>query len=335
MEKSVKKLIDTHGRVHDYLRISLLERCNLRCTYCMPAEGIVLRDKAEFMSQEELLTIASTFVEFGIKKIRLTGGEPLLKKNFADIIHELSKLPVELTLTTNGILLDKYIEDLRRAGVNKLNISLDSLQEERFNAISRRNDFQRIRSNIDLAIRENFDIKLNVVLMKDTNEDEIIDFIELSNESHIKIRFIEFMPFNGNKWDWSKKVSFAEIMAIVSSHYGEENILTEPLPPNSTSKNYRIKNFKGDFGIISSITNPFCDTCNRIRLTADGKVKNCLFSSEEEDLLGALRSGKDIKERIEKVILSKRAKHAGISSFESEEGHSNADHNRTMTAIGG
>lgn len=331
----MKKLIDNHGRVHDYLRISLLERCNLRCTYCMPAEGIVLRDKAEFMSQEELIQIATTFVSYGIKKIRLTGGEPLLKKNFAEIIRELSRLPVELTLTTNAILLDKYIEDLRNAGVNKLNISLDSLQEERFNRISRRTDFQRIRSNIDLALKENFIVKLNVVLMKNTNEDEIIDFIELSRECGIKIRFIEFMPFNGNKWDWSKTVSYAEIMNIVSDHYGIHNILTEPLPPNSTSKNYRISDFKGDFGIISSVTNPFCDTCNRIRLTADGKVKNCLFSSEEEDLLGALRRGEDIKARIEAVVLAKKAKHAGISSFKSEEGQSIADQNRTMTSIGG
>ena len=211
----MKKLIDTHGRVHDYLRISLLERCNLRCTYCMPEEGIVLREKSVFMSQEELLKIATIFVDFGIKKIRLTGGEPLLKKNFAEILHELSKLPVELTVTTNGILLDKYINNLKEAGVKKLNISLDSLQEDRFNAISRRTDFKRIRTNIDLAVRENFDVKLNVVLMKEINEDEIIDFIELSRTKAINIRFIEFMPFNGNQWDWSKKVSFAEIMNSV------------------------------------------------------------------------------------------------------------------------
>ena len=331
----MKKLIDTHGRVHDYLRISLLERCNLRCTYCMPEEGIVLREKSVFMSQEELLKIATIFVDFGIKKIRLTGGEPLLKKNFAEILHELSKLPVELTVTTNGILLDKYINNLKEAGVKKLNISLDSLQEDRFNAISRRTDFKRIRTNIDLAVRENFDVKLNVVLMKEINEDEIIDFIELSRTKAINIRFIEFMPFNGNQWDWSKKVSFAEIMNSVSQHFGEDKILTETIPANSTSRNYRIAGYKGDFGIISSITNPFCDTCNRIRLTADGKIKNCLFSSDESDLLTPLRNGEDITGRIEGIILAKKAKHAGISSFETGEGQKNAYQNRSMTTIGG
>lgn len=331
----MKKLIDNYGRVHDYLRISLLERCNLRCTYCMPEEGIVLREKSVFMTQEELIEIATIFVNYGIKKIRLTGGEPLLKKNFAAIIHELAKLPVELTLTTNAILLDKYIIDLQNAGVRKLNISLDSLQEDRFNAISRRTDFKRIRSNIDLALQENFKIKLNVVLMKGVNEDEIIDFIELSRSQPLNIRFIEFMPFNGNQWDSSKTVTYAEIMALVKAHFGEKNILTEELPPNSTSKNFRIKGYSGDFGIISSITNPFCDTCNRIRLTADGKIKNCLFSADEQDLLGALRSGENITGKIENLIANKKAKHAGITSFESSKGQLMVDQNRSMTTIGG
>lgn len=301
----------------------------------MPEEGIQLRDKMEFMTQEELVRIAATFVQLGVKKIRLTGGEPLIKKNFAEIIQALSELPVELTLTTNAVLLDKHITNLKRAGIRKINISLDSLVAERFNKISRRTDFERIRNNIDLAVSEGFQVKLNVVLMKGENEDEIIDFIQLSASQPIDIRFIEFMPFNGNNWDWSKKISFEAIMNTVVSHFGENQVNLEPEQPNSTSKNYRIAGFKGNFGIISTLTNPFCDTCNRIRLTADGKIKNCLFSSEETDLLTALRRGDEIGTLIQTSIAQKKEKRAGIDSFEDENAAAIFSQNRTMTAIGG
>jgi cyclic pyranopterin phosphate synthase len=329
------QLVDKFGRVHDYLRISLLERCNLRCTYCMPADGIVLRDKAEFMTQEDLFFITEKFVSLGVKKIRLTGGEPLLKKNFNEIIQHFSTLPVELTLTTNGVLLDKSFEALARGGVKKINISLDSLIEKRFNEISRRTDFKRIRKNIDAALDFGFDVKLNCVLMKGINDDEIIDFIKLSKDSPLKIRFIEFMPFDGNEWDWTKKVAFSTIMEEVESHFGREQVTQLNLLPNSTSKNFKIKGFIGDFGIISTLTNPFCDTCNRIRLTADGKIKNCLFSAQETDLLGAHRSGREIEPLILSSILDKHEKRAGIESFEDGEGQKIYSQNRTMTSIGG
>lgn len=301
----------------------------------MPEEGILLRDKAEFMSQEELFLIANEFVKLGIKKIRLTGGEPLLKKNFSEIINHLSKLPVELTITTNAVLLDRYIEDLKKAGIKKLNISLDSLQEDRFNQISRRNDFKRIRQNIDLAVEANFDVKLNIVLMKDINEDEIIDFVQLSKNQPINIRFIEFMPFNGNQWDWSKKISEAKILTRIETHFGKEEIESEELEANSTSKNFRIKGYQGNFGVISSVTNPFCDTCNRIRLTADGKIKNCLFSGDETDLLSAVRNGEEIESLIRNAISNKKEARAGIESFEGESNKLMFDQNRSMTTIGG
>jgi len=301
----------------------------------MPEEGIALRDKSEFMRQEELLEIAATFVKLGIKKIRLTGGEPLIKKNFASILHELSKLPVELAITTNAVLLDQYIADLKKANVKKLNISLDSLQEKRFNKISRRNSFKRIWKNIHLAIEEGFTVKLNVVLIKDFNSDEIIDFIQLSQHTQIDIRFIEFMPFSGNEWDWSKKVSYQTIRTIAENHFGINNIQSEIAPTNSTSKNFRITGYKGDFGIISTLTNPFCDTCNRIRLTADGKVKNCLFSSDEADILTALRNGKAIEPLIQQIIKSKKETRAGIESFTEENGAIIFKKNRSMTTIGG
>ena len=328
-------LVDQFGRNHNYLRVSLTERCNLRCTYCMPAEGIALRERSEFMSQEEMIAIVGRFVNFGVDKIRLTGGEPLIKKNFSAILNELSKFPVDLAITTNGVLLDQYIDDLKKAGLNKINISLDSLQEEKFNRISRRFDFKRIMENIQLTIAENFNVKINVVLMQDENIDEIVDFILFTKDKEIEVRFIEFMPFNGNEWDWSKTVSSKTIQNKISEHFGLNEIETLPLPPNSTTRNYKIKGFKGQYGIISSVTNPFCDSCNRIRLTADGKVKNCLFSNHELNLLEAYRHNENIDPIIQQIIHAKKEKRAGIDSFESESAALIYNANRSMTTIGG
>ncbi len=329
------QIIDGFSRVHDYLRISLTERCNLRCTYCMPEEGIQLRDRKEFMSGEELIVIAKKFVELGVKKIRLTGGEPLIKKNIDQIIQGLSNLGVELAITTNAVLLDRYIDLLWDNGVRNVNISLDSLKADRFNSISRRNYFDRIKKNIGLAIQHGFNIKINVVLMRGVNDDEIIDFIEWSRIEPIQVRFIEFMPFDENNWDWNSKVSQKEIMDQVYSNYGTENIIRLEDEKNKIARNYMVTESRGSFGIISSITNPFCDTCNRIRLTADGKIKNCLFSPNETDLLAVVRSGKieDLKPLIIDSVKKKKKYHGGIDSF--EELKSDDIVNRTMVSIGG
>lgn len=326
-------LVDRFGRTHNYLRISLTERCNLRCFYCMPAEGIPIREKSEFMTVEETLSIAKTFVDLGINKIRLTGGEPLIKKGFNELIEGLGKLPVELAMTTNGVALDKYIDVLKKAKLNKLNISLDSLNEERMNAISRRSFFTKIMENIDLAISQGFEVKINVVLIRDVNNDEIIDFIEWGKDKPISLRFIEFMPFDGNQWDERKKVDLEEILSTVYKHYGVAQVLRIDDEKNDTSKNYRIAGAKGSFGVISSVSNPFCDSCNRIRLTADGKLKNCLFSASESDLLSQLRNGLDIKEVIVSNILNKKKERGGYSDFNDNMLHTMK--NRTMTAIGG
>ena len=300
-----KNIVDTFGRVHDYLRISLTERCNLRCFYCMPEDGIQLRDKAEFMTTEELIFIAKKFVDLGVKKIRLTGGEPLVRRDFGTIIRQLGELPVELAITTNAVLIDKYIDDIKSAGVKSINVSLDSLKEERFNMISRRSYYTKIRDNIDLLIKNDFHVKINIVLIKGTNDDEIIDFVKWTVNEKIQIRFIEFMPFDGNNWNWDKKISFKEILDKVDAFFGKK--LVEKLidGPNDTTRNYKITGGLGSFGIISSVTNPFCDTCNRIRLTADGKIKNCLFSQSELDLLTALRNGVEIEEMIIENIKGK------------------------------
>lgn len=298
----------------------------------MPEEGIQLRDRKEFMTQEETLLLAQTFVELGVTKIRLTGGEPLIKKNFRELVRSLAQLPVELSITTNGILLDQYFDDLQRAGIRTLNISLDSLIAARVNAITRRPYFDRIWQNIQEACKQNFQVKLNCVLMKNENEHEIIDFIELTRTQALGIRFIEFMPFDGNQWDWSKTISYQTILEKVTAHYGTDAIIKAAEGPNSTSRNFRIDGYTGDFGIISSITNPFCDTCNRIRLTADGKIKNCLFSGDETDLLSALRAGQNVRPLILDSIQKKHKSRAGLKAFDDSDF---SFENRSMTRIGG
>src|SRR5574343_28862 len=333
MVQSKPHMIDRFGRVHDYLRISLTERCNLRCFYCMPEEGIQLRDKAEFMSNEELLEIAKTFVSMGVKKIRLTGGEPLIKKGIDLLLRELGNLPVELAITTNAILVDKYLDDLMAAGIRNVNVSLDSLVEEKFNKISRRDYFKRIKSNIHLLLENNFNVKVNVVLIKGINDNEVIDFIEWSRKENIHIRFIEFMPFDGNNWNEDKKVSYKEIMENVLHHYGLDNVYKLIDAKNDTSKNFQIRGGRGTFGVIRSMTNPFCSTCNRIRLTADGKLKNCLFSQTETDLLSALRNGEGLEKYIQESILSKEKELGGYSQIDNES--VNLMKNRTMVSIGG
>lgn len=326
-------IVDKFGRIHDYLRISLTERCNLRCFYCMPEEGIKLRDKANFMTSEEVIDIAKTFVDLGVKKIRITGGEPLIKKDVAHILTELGKLPIELAITTNAVLVDKFIETFKQAGIKSVNVSLDSLNEDSFNQISKRSYFKRIKQNIDLLLQHQFNVKINVVVMRGVNEHEIPDFIKWTQVQNVQIRFIEFMPFDGNQWEWDKKVSYKEIRQIAENAFGETEIIKINDKPNDTAKSFKLKTAKGDFGIISTVTNPFCDTCNRIRLTADGKIKNCLFSQSETDLLTNHRKKRDLKPIIFNAIMSKEKSRGGADAFDDD--FLKNMKNRSMTTIGG
>ena len=335
MENNSLILQDTLGRNHNYLRISITEHCNLRCTYCMPAEGIALTPKAHLMTADEILTIAKTFVDLGVTKIRLTGGEPLVRKDAKAIILRLGKLGVHLTLTTNGILVPDFISTFKEAGIMSVNISIDSLVKEKFNQITRRNYYDKVLENIDLLICEGFHVKLNIVLIKAFNDNEIIDFIRLTENKNIQIRFIEFMPFSGNQWDKSKLVSYAEILETIQQTYSHQEMERLTDAPNDTAKNFKIKSFQGSFAIISSVTNPFCSTCNRIRLTADGKLKNCLFSNSETSLLDALRAGESILPFIHENLRAKKAVRGGMDDdlkFQNPELFSK---NRSMIAIGG
>lgn len=329
----MSQLTDNFGRVHDYLRISLTEKCNLRCTYCMPEEGVPLKPKAHFMNTEEVIGIAQVFVNQGIRKIRLTGGEPLLRKDFSEILLALSKLPVDLTFTTNGVLLDRYMDVILSAGVKSINISLDTLEEARFKTITRRTDFQRVMDNIALTKAKGIGVKINVVLMRGVNDDEIIPFIEKTLAEDLDIRFIEFMPFDGNNWDWNKKVSQKEILQIAFDHFGPDAIQPLNIAPNTTTREFSVQGAKGRFGIISTVTHPFCDTCNRIRLTADGKIKNCLFSNQETDLLTAYRNGVDILPLIQQNIGLKEHSRGGLDMSKPELVQ--LHENRSMITIGG
>lgn len=334
MNSQPANIVDSFGREHDYLRISLTERCNLRCMYCMPEEGVQLKENSKYMSKNEVLLMANTFVKLGVKKIRLTGGEPLVRKDVAEIISELAKLPVELAITTNGILIDKYLKIFIDSGLKSINVSLDSLQKDKFKELTRRNHFDKVMSNIELLIENNFHVKLNAVLMKDENDDELIDFIEFTKNKPVHFRFIEFMPFDGNSWDKSKVVSYDSIIKIAIEKYGKDLIrLTDK--KNDTSKSYKISGYHGTFAVISSVTNPFCDSCNRIRLTADGKIKNCLFSNSETDLLSALRQGEDIESLIRKSIWNKKEIRSGMNTMEDFSDPAEHHKNRAMIAIGG
>lgn len=323
---------DAFGRVHDYLRISLTDNCNLRCFYCMPEEKYAFAPASKLMQVEEIESLAKLFVSQGVKKIRLTGGEPLVRKDAPKIIEVLGKLDVELAITTNGIRVDEMLPELLSANIKSINISLDTLQQDKFLKITRRDLYHRVRSNIELLLHHNIRVKINVVVMKDLNENEILDFIALTKHNNIEIRFIEFMPFNGNKWSSNQVFTMHEILSEIATKYDAIPVTAEP---NETSKRFIIQSHVGSFAVISTMSAPFCDTCNRMRLTADGKLKNCLFSKSETDLLTALRNGEDVLSLIHENILAKAKALGGQFSGAFETIDTSKIDNRTMITIGG
>jgi cyclic pyranopterin phosphate synthase len=330
MIEEKKKIVDNFGRAHTYLRISLTDRCNLRCFYCMPEEGIELMEKSNIMTIEEIIELATTFRDLGVDTIRLTGGEPLVRKNFGFLVEELAKLGVTLKITTNGIMLDKYLDLFKKIGLKKINLSLDTLDKAKSVFITKRDYFERILKNIEMALEMDMEVKLNIVLIKGVNDNEINDFIELTKHKNLTVKFIEFMPFKGNKWDWSKGVGKQEILDIVSKRFGSIEVLENP--KHSTSSNFQVKGHTGSFAIVSTITNPFCADCNRIRVTADGKMMNCLFANSETDLLTPMRNGEEMNNLIINAIKTKKFSRDGMDV------KMDADHyeqNRSMISIGG
>lgn len=326
-------IVDTFGRKHTYLRISLTDKCNLRCTYCMPQEDMQFMPSKWLMQADEISYLAGLFVEMGVEKIRLTGGEPLIRKDAGEIISDLGKLPASLTLTTNAVYIDQFIPELKAAGVTSLNVSLDTLQEERFRSITKRDHFGKTLDHIRLLLNEGFVVKVNMVVMRGTNDDEVNDFVRMTlAEPNLHVRFIEFMPFKGNQWDMSKIVSYADLLGSISQEFEFLPVAGEL---HDTARRFQVNGGAGTFGIIGTVTHPFCEGCNRIRLTADGKLKNCLFDTSEVDLLTPLRKGDDVRPLIYAHFHKKHFAHGGHASFSEQQAKSEYEQNREMIAIGG
>ena len=325
-------IVDSFGRDHNYLRLSLTDNCNLRCFYCMPEEDYEFTPASRLMQLDEIEAIAKIFVAQGVNKIRLTGGEPLVRKDADKIILALSKLPVTLTLTTNGTRLHEYAAVLKEANIKSLNISLDTLQPEKFLLLTRRDQFKQVYDNIHLLISKGFHVKVNVVAMKGMNDMEINDFIEWTKATPVHVRFIEFMPFSGNKWVSNKVFTWQQILQVVESKYTVVRLNDDV---HDTAKKYAVPGHAGSFAVISTMTSPFCSGCNRMRLTADGKMKNCLFSKEETDLLTAFRRGENILPLIQQSITSKAKELGGQFTAGFEHVHAEDIHNRSMITIGG
>ncbi len=325
-------IIDSFNRTHTYLRISLTDNCNLRCFYCMPEEEYEFSAASKLMQVGEIIALAKIFVAEGVNKIRLTGGEPLVRKDADKIILALSKLPVSLTLTTNATRLHNFVDVLKEANVQSLNISLDTLQPDKFLLLTRRDQFKEVFDNINLMLQNNFHVKVNVVVMKGLNDVEINDFIEWTKDTPVHVRFIEFMPFSGNKWTSNKVFTWQQILEVVESKYTVTPLHNDK---HDTAKKYTVPGHKGTFAVISTMSAPFCEGCNRMRLTADGKMKNCLFSKEETDLLTALRNGENVLPLIQQSIGSKAKELGGQFTTDFEHLHAEEIHNRSMITIGG
>ncbi|XP_058122113.1 molybdenum cofactor biosynthesis protein 1 isoform X2 [Anopheles coustani] len=325
-------LSDRFGRFHSYLRISLTERCNLRCKYCMPAEGVPLTQKERLLTSAEVIRLANLFVAEGVRKIRLTGGEPTVRKDLTEIVGQLKANPLleSVGITTNGLMLTRQLVGLQRAGLDALNISLDTLRVARYEQITRRKGWERVIAGIDLAIQLGYRPKVNCVLMKGFNDDEICDFVELTKDRDVDVRFIEYMPFSGNRWETEKMVSYRTMLDTIRARYPA----FEPLPngPNDTSKAYRVPGYRGQMGFITSMTEHFCGSCNRLRITADGNLKVCLFGNTEVSLRDALRSPgcseDDLRCLISAAVKRKKKQHAGMLNLSQME-------NRPMILIGG
>ncbi len=325
-------IIDSFNRTHTYLRISLTDNCNLRCFYCMPEEEYEFSAASKLMQVDEIIALAKIFAAEGVNKIRLTGGEPLVRKDADKIILALSKLPVSLTLTTNATRLHNFVDVLKDANIQSLNISLDTLQPDKFLLLTRRDQFKEVYNNIELMLLNNFHVKINVVVMKGLNDGEINDFIEWTKDTPVHVRFIEFMPFSGNKWTSNKVFTWQQILEVVESKYTVTRLQDDI---HDTAKKYTVPGHKGTFAVISTMSAPFCEGCNRMRLTADGKMKNCLFSKEETDLLTALRNGENVLPLIQQSIGSKAKALGGQFTTDFEHLHPEEIHNRSMITIGG
>jgi cyclic pyranopterin phosphate synthase len=331
----MEQLVDSYGRRIKSMRISITDKCNFRCTYCMPAEGLPWLKKSQILSYEELERITRIAVSIGIEQVRLTGGEPLVRRDVPDFVRQLRKIEGlrSLSLTTNGILLKQQAKALAEAGLTRINVSLDSLVREKFAKLTRRDQFDRVLEGLEEVEKypSIHPIKINAVAIRGFSEDEVLDFVQFARRKSYVMRWIEFMPLDADQiWRKEDILTGSEIKAIIEATYGPLVPITTG-DPSETARRYTFSDGVGEVGFINPVSEPFCSTCDRIRLTADGQLRTCLFATEETDLRAVLRSGDDdeaIARTIREAVWHKELKHyIGDKRFKRA--------NRSMSMIGG
>jgi GTP 3',8-cyclase len=329
----IEPLQDGHGRLIGDLRVSVTDRCNFRCQYCMPAEGLPWLERAEILTFEEIARLVGLFASMGVSDVRLTGGEPLVRRDFPVLAQMLSAIEDvhELSVTTNGFLLERDAERLVRAGIDRFNVSVDSLQRDRFYKLTRRDALDQVLRGLELlaTFPEAHPIKVNAVAIRGFTEQEVLPFAELARRTPYEIRFIEFMPLDADRtWTPDQVLSGDEIRAAIEEVHPLE---PEPRPPSATARVYRFVDGPGRIGFINPISEPFCADCNRVRLTSDGLLRTCLFSLNETDLRGPMREGAsdaELETVIRDAVWRKELKHhVGEPGF--------IQPRRSMSAIGG
>ncbi len=330
-EQAREDLVDPFGRVIRDLRISVTDRCNFRCTYCMPAEGMEWLPRSEVLTFEEIHRVSRIFVErFGVEGIRLTGGEPTVRAHLPTLISQLSGLGVDLAMTTNGATLRNSAEELRSAGLRRINISLDTLHADRFEQMTRRNELENVLAGIDAAVAAGFSpVKINAVIERGVNDDEIVDLARFGRDRAVEVRFIEFMPLDATgHWANDRVVGQDEIVERIAEVFPLEQMPARGAAP---ADRWRYLDGAGTVGVIPSVTKPFCGDCDRVRLTAEGQFRTCLFATNEFDLREIMRSGGDDDALAERIIAAVGTKWAGHQINRVEF----IRPNRSMSQIGG
>ncbi|MCC7436121.1 MAG: GTP 3',8-cyclase MoaA [Methanoregulaceae archaeon] len=324
-------LVDRFGRVHTYLRVSITDRCNFRCQYCMPETKIVWRPRAELLTLEEILRLVELFARLGTNKLRITGGEPTVRKGWQHLLREAAAVPgiADRLMTTNGTGLHEHAAELRAAGLTGINISLDSLQRDRFTEITRQDRLDEVLRGIDAALEASIPrVKLNVVVMAGVNEDEVLDFVAYAFDRPLQVRFIEFMPFLGNGWKVDRVIGYQEMLSQIEPRY---ELSPRGGHPSDVAKDFDLVGGAGSIGFITSMTDSFCGGCNRMRITADGLLKTCLFLPGQLSLRDLMRSGADdaeLEQAIRATLLTKWEGHPPMDQWRQLD-------NLTMMEIGG
>ncbi len=326
-------LLDNHNRVINYLRLAVTDRCNLRCNYCMPSEGIDFAERDRLLSISELTELSQILIRMGIDKIRITGGEPFVRKDLMTLLRTLSSIKAlrEISVTTNATLIGPYIDELRALGINNVNVSMDAINRETFERITRRNQYDTVHNNVMRLITEGFNVRINCIVLEGQNEEDILPMLDLQKNYDVSIRFLEEMPFNGGSKEFNTlKWNYQGILNYIKESYPVIEKLQDP--PTSTSLNFKIPGHKGSFGIIPSFSRTFCGSCNRLRVTATGDVITCLYGKPKMNLRDMLRAGNspDQLETAIRGVIGDRAKTGHEAQKEYQHVFSNS-----MTSIGG